>query len=229
MDIVDHIPALSFMLRRIMKSKRVDRFVVATTTLSEDDAIVELCDAYPVSVFRGHPSDVLDRYYHAAQESNAATIVRLTGDCPLHDPLVIDDLVAAYLDQALDYAANAITPTYPDGLDVEAFSMDVLTWLNARAVLSSDREHVTPFLHRNAGGWRVANIAYSEDRSSVRLTLDEPDDLIMIRRVAQALYPGNPDFSLEDMLSYLDVHPEILRINSEIMRNEGYQRSLERD
>lgn len=141
-------PILWHVINRVSKASLIDKLIVATTTNNEDDAIVEFCKNNGILFFRGSENDVLDRYYQCAKEYNITDIARITADCPLHDPNVIDMIIKEYMGNDYDYVSNSIEYTFPDGLDVEIFSFDALkiAWENAK--LFSEREHVTPYMRK---------------------------------------------------------------------------------
>lgn len=222
--------ALTLMLERIARASLIDQVIVATTDLSEDDILAELCRRSGVRCFRGNPTDVLDRYYQCAQSYDVGNvIVRLTGDCPLHDPEVIDSVIKLFRSGDLDYAANTHPPTYPDGLDVEVFSPAALETAWRHATLVSEREHVTYYIYTHPNEFRLANLFHGRDLSNLRWTLDEPRDLDFIRAVYQELGGLNPAFGMNDVLELLAEHPELSALNQDIGRNEGLEASLEID
>lgn len=217
-------PMLARQLERLTRSRRMDALVVATSDRSDDDPIAEVCSRLGISCYRGSLSDVLDRFYRAAAEAGADHVVRLTGDCPLTDPGLIDDLIDFYLRQEVDYASNCRPPTLPDGLDAEVFSMAALrlAWQDAEDPFF--REHVVPFIVRNPQRFSAANWQHETDLSALRWTVDEPSDLAFVEEVFNALYPRKPDFSWRDVLDLLDENPDLLTINTGIERNEGSKR-----
>lgn len=221
--------ALALMLERITPSKRVNQFVVATTQCPEDDAIEALCKTLNTAYFRGSESDVLDRYYQAALAFNATHVVRLTGDCPIQDYQVIDDLVGAFFKTELDYLANAIKPTYPDGFDAEIFTLKTLETLHQKASKPSDREHVTPFVHRHPEQFKFQNFPYKTDVSQLRLTLDTPEDFQLLTELCPFIFGNEKYIHLDEILNYLSQNPHLLEINHSQQRNEGYLKSLKND
>ena len=230
LPIFDGKGALELMLERLATSTTCDRLVVATTALPEDDTIESLCARVGVRCCRGDPEDVLDRYYHCAVAEHARDIiVRLTGDCPLHDPAVVDAVVEFFIPGNFDYASNTHPPTFPDGLDIEVFSFAALetAWRDAR--LLAEREHVTYHIYMHPEKFCIGNFRNDDDLSSLRWTLDEPDDLVFIRAVYEALGPHGLNFSMQDVLALLQNRPDIARLNAGIMRDEGLQRSLAQD
>ena len=223
-------PLLLTMVQRVKMAKRIDRLLVATSDHPEDDAIDALCKNIPVESFRGSLDNVLDRFYRAALSLMPDVVVRLTGDCPLMDPEIIDEVIEKLLDEGVDYSANCIHPVYPDGLDVEVMRFSALerAWREAR--LASEQEHVTPYIHKNIGTlFSGSHIEKKFDFSHLRWTVDEPEDFDLIRRVLEEFLPENPGFSWMEVLSLITKRPELLTINSTLSRNEGYKISLKKD
>lgn len=216
-------------LLRIGQAKKLDKIIVAIPDKKEDNLLASIIEKTGVVVFRGAEDDVLDRYFHAAKKYHADIIVRLTGDCPLIDPRIIDKTIAYYLSGNYDYVTNANPPTFPDGMDTEVFSFTALKLAWEKADLISEREHVTPYIWKNRDIFKVGNLANKNDFSSIRLTVDEPEDLLLVEKIINELYPENPDFSLADILKLLEERPEFLRVNSNISRNEGYSKSIKKD
>ena len=219
---------LEHVIRRCQQAKFVDKVVVATTVDLKDLAIVRFVSGLGVSVFCGSTNDVLDRYYQAARFFELQHIVRITADCPMIDPDVIDRVIEKYFDSDVDYAANILNPTYPDGEDVEVFRFDVLdrAWREARML--SEREHVTPYMIK-CDIFKKINVAHDRDLSQQRWTLDESRDYEMLSAVFNVLYHKDAFFHMEDILSFLEEHPAVNRANANIGRNEGYQKSLAND
>ncbi len=224
-------PLLQHMLERVRAGKTLDRAIVATTTRTEDDPIQALCEKLKVPYTRGEEEDVLGRYYQAAVEHNLGHIVRLTADCPLLDPGVIDLVVRRYLELQpnIDYVSNIMTHTFPNGMEVEIMGFDCLARAHKEAKRKYQREHVTPYIRENLGRFRCKNVAHSEDLSHHRWTVDREEDLELVRRIIEALYPHKKLFLMEDILAHLKEHPELVALNNHIARNEGFARSLERE
>ncbi len=221
-------PMLWHVIQRVQRAKLVDRVVVATSSASVDDAIEKMCREEGVRCYRGSENDVLDRYYNAAKAEKAAQVVRITADCPLIDPQVIDRVISRFQTGDVDYASNAMVRTYPDGLDTEICSFAALerAWHEARK--ASEREHVTPYLR--SGKFRTANIENTSALSYLhcRWTVDEKEDLEFVRAV-YGQFRGQESFSMEDILQLLRDKPEIEGVNSEIVSNRGYYKSLFED
>jgi spore coat polysaccharide biosynthesis protein SpsF len=222
-------PMLSRQIERVSRCSRIDQLVVATSVHPSDDPIMELCAANGLGCFRGSLDDVLDRFYQAAVQHSADRVVRLTGDCPLADPELIDAVVDFLGQGSFDFVSNAVEPTFPDGLDAAAFRMELLQEAWREATLPSDREHVTLFMRRNSERYRIGSYKGSVDLSHLRWTVDEPQDFDFVRCVYERLYPHNRRFGTSDILALLKSEPELLRLNAGFERNEGLRRSLQSD
>lgn len=224
-------PMLWHVIDRCKRCEKVDAVVVATTTTEEDDVVAAFAKENGVAVYRGSESDVLDRYYRAAEEHDAEVIVRITADCPLIDPGLIDRMVDFYEDSGgrYDYVGMGRPNRFPNGLDAEVFSFEALAKAWTEANLKSEREHVTPYIWKNDGLFRIGAVESDEDLSSHRWTVDEARDLTLVREIHKHLYEEGRLISTEDILDLLSRMPEISRINQGIVRNEGYIKSLKED
>jgi spore coat polysaccharide biosynthesis protein SpsF len=222
-------PMLERQIERLRRSKRMERLVVATSADASDDAIAALCQSLAVDCFRGSLEDVLDRFYQAARRAAPRAVVRLTGDCPLADPIVIDRLIELHTAGGHQYTSNTLTRSFPDGLDAEVVDFGCLesAWREAR--LPSEREHVTPFIYHHPKRFRLGNLAEPDDLSHLRWVVDEPEDLAFIAAIYEALYPDNPAFTTADILALLERRPDIAALMGHAPTNEGYQRSLAAD
>ena len=225
---IEKRPMLWHVIQRVKRATLVDRVVVATSTAPADDAIEKMCLESGVPCHRGSENDVLDRYYHAALAEKAAQVVRITADCPLIDPEVIDQMVRRFQRGDLDYASNAMVRTYPDGLDTEVLSFSALERAWHEASRNSEREHVTPYLR--SGKFRIANVENALEFSHLycRWTVDEQEDLEFVRAVYGA-FRGRENFLMEDILQLLRDQPELEKLNSQIISNRGYYKSLFED
>jgi spore coat polysaccharide biosynthesis protein SpsF len=220
-------PMLLHQIERIQNSKRIDKLVVATSTEKSDDAIEKMCLDNNIEVFRGELENVLDRFYQCAKKYNPDYIVRLTGDCPLADWKIIDDMIQYYLDEELDYMSTS--PKLPDGLDAEVMTMSALSEAKQKAVLPSELEHVTQYINKNPNKFKNEHFNFDKDLSHIRWTVDESEDFILVEKIYQALYEDNPLFLMNDILKLLDQRPELNKINGNFSRNEGLERSLQED
>ena len=208
---------LARVVNRLRRARLIDEVLVATTDRASDDAIVEECRRWTVSVSRGDQEDVLDRYFRAAQLSKADIVVRVTSDCPLIDPEVTDRTIAAFLEVQPDYASNVLTRTYPRGLDTEVMSFASLAraWQEARKPY--EREHVTPFLYEHPGEFKLLSVTGEADYSSHRWTVDTPEDLALVRAIYLRL-KDKPEFLWRDVLDTLDREPGLSDLNRSIMQ-----------
>ncbi len=222
-------PMLQLQIERLACSEKIDQLVVATSIEQEDNPIEDLCDELGIDCFRGSLRDVLDRFYNAARQYCPDTIVRLTGDCPLADPEVIDRGIMFYEENSYDYVSNSVKRTYPIGLDMEVFSSKNLKEAWKNAVLPSEREHVTSYLRNHPEIYTVGQFYHDNDLSQHRWTVDESDDFKFVSRVFENLYPTNPRFRTNDILDLLVLKPELMAINYSITHGEGYQKSLRED
>ncbi|MEH2088014.1 glycosyltransferase family protein [Nostoc sp.] len=211
-------PLLEYQIERLKQVKLADEIVIATTTNSADLSIIELCDCLSVPYFRDSEEDVLARYYGAAKEHQADVVIRVTSDCPLIDPQVIDKVIQFYLDYRyeFDYVSNCLERTYPRGMDTEVFSFLALHQAFVEAITQPDREHVTSFIYMHPERYRLAQVVYSENQSSHRWTVDTVDDFELIKRIIEALYPEIPKFTLEDCLNLFRHYPDWSLINAHV-------------
>ena len=223
------VPMFLRQIERVTRSKKIDKFVVATSVNLFDDEIEKLCQSNGIKCFRGSLDDVLDRFYQTAVKFPADHIVRLTADCPLADPAVIDRVIQYYESGNFDYVSNALEPTFPDGLDVEIFRAACLREAWKEAILPSEREHVTPFIYQHPARYRIGHYKNATDLSFLRWTVDEEADFQLITQIYTHLYQNRPDFSTDDILALLDRNPQMKTINTQIRRNEGLDKSLQED
>ncbi len=217
-------PLLEYQIERLKRVKLADEIVIATTTNQTDEPIIDLCNTLSVARFRGSEDDVLARYYGAATAYQADIVIRVTSDCPLIDPQVINQVIDYYLQNQsnYDYVSNSIKRTYPRGMDTEVFSFLVLQQAFLEATAPPDREHVTPFIYRQLERYRCGHFMYPEDCSHHRWTVDTPEDFELIQKIIEAVYPNKSCFTLEDCLRLLQQHPDWYLINSHVeQKNYG--------
>lgn len=213
-------PMLAWVVTRARRAATLDGVAIATTTDPEDDPIAAFCSEHGVPLFRGSVFDVLERYYQAARALEAEVVVRLTGDCPLIDPQVIDQTVEHFFASGADFAANRLPPpfkrTFPIGLDTEVCSFAALERAWQEAGQKYQREHVMPYLYDQPGRFKVAVVDHTHDFGKQRWTVDTPQDLTFVRQVV-ARFDGRDDFSWLDVLALLEREPELLAFNAEIL------------
>lgn len=223
------LPLIVFMARRVRQAACIDRLIVATSTDSSDDPLAQTLGANGIACFRGSLHDVLDRFYQAATGAGASCVVRLTGDCPLIDPDLIEAVARPAINGDADYSSNTEPASYPDGLDVEAFTSEALATAWREATLQSDREHVTPFLRKNPERFRCASLTGLANLSALRWTIDHPDDYVHVQALLAAVGAQGPnDFDRFDIYRAMEMEPS-LRMLRPHRRNEGYMTSLRDD
>lgn len=219
-------PVLAHVIERATSAAHIAGCIVATSDDASDDVIDTFCKERNIPCFRGNLNDVLDRYYQCAKEYNLEHICRITADCPLIDPELIDRAAQVYKEGGYDYVATAKpVPTYPDGLDLEIFSFAALEKTSKEARLPSEREHVTPYIWKHPELFTMGAITNDVDLSFHRWTIDEAKDYEFLKIIVKKVHP----LTTQNILSFLDQHPDIQAINAAIGRDEGYQKSLAQD
>jgi spore coat polysaccharide biosynthesis protein SpsF len=211
-------PLLSYLLERLKRVQNAQKIVVATTSNAEDDAIETLCKKEGVYSFRGNEENVLHRFWSCAEQDKPEAIVRITGDCPLIDPAIIDKIIEEYTSNKdwVDYVSNTLTRSYPRGMDCEIFSYKALQKAYEAETTASEKEHVTLYMYLHPELFKLKDIEYKQDLSHLRLTVDTKEDFELIRLILENLYPKHPMFSLQDIIDVLDQHPSWKKINSSI-------------
>ena len=212
-------PLIEILFHRLARSKKINKVILATSENVENDRLAETVEKLGFEVFRGSENDVLDRYFHAAQEHQPKVVVRVTGDCPIIDPQLVDEVIENYLGNNVDYASNTEPSTFPDGLDTEVFSFAALEAAHEKAENPFEREHVTPFIRTN-GQFKRMNYANETDLSGLRWTVDDPEDFEVIKNVINHFAP-DLDFSWRDVLELKKSRPEYFEANKSIRRNKG--------
>ena len=221
-------PMLQHIIERVKKCRNVDKIIVATTIKEEDNEIAILCDSIETECFRGSENDVLDRYYCAACIYEPINVIRVTADCPLIDSKLIDSMIETHNKGNFDYTSNTLVETYPDGLDAEIFKFEVLKKAWMEATLASEREHVTPYI-KFKGDFRRFSVERSPSLKEKRWTVDTAEDFNMVSKIYEGLYREGKYFGTDEILSFLSEHKNIETMNSGIIRNAGYQKSIEND
>ena len=230
MKIIVGKPMLWHQINRLKKSELIEKIIIATTNKIQDRTIVDFAKENNILYFAGSEEDVLDRFYYSAKKFKVETIVRITADCPLIDPLLVDMIINFYIDNKNQYDIVNNGTTYPDGvLETEVFSFNILkkTWKNAK--LSSEREHVTSYIWKNPEMFRQATVENSKDLSHLRLAVDYEKDFKLIKTIFLNLYKEDDMFHLEDIVKFLNQNPELIILNNNIIRNEGYLKSISKD
>lgn len=222
-------PVIAHVFARARMTKRASAVWLATTTSPADDVLAEWAAKQGIRCYRGSENDVLDRYYQAAKLAEASVIVRVTGDCPLIDPVIIDLVIDEFLAGEYDYISNIHSPTFPDGLDTEVVSFAALERAWQEAKLPSEREHVTPYIWKHPERFRLKNISRAVDLSHHRWTLDTPEDLVFLERVIGECQERGGQCGLNEILEIVNEHPDWQMINAAFNRNEGYDKSITQD
>lgn len=211
-------PVIGHIVDRLRAAKQVDDVCVATVADDSCDVLVDYCHSIGVDVFRGSEDDVLDRVLQAAYHSNADVIVEICGDCPVIDPIVVDELVEQYFHLEVDFCSNAIQRVHPLGLDAKVFSRDVLQRVADSTQDKYDREHVSLYIYENPDKFALHHLSDNHylDVIDYRLTLDTDKDFAMINQVYDALYAENKTFGLAQIIPFLQRNPEIVMMNSDV-------------
>lgn len=211
-------PMLERMVERLKRARTIDGIVIATTDQAPDEPIVHLAERLNIGVFRGSEEDVLARVLGAARAYEADVIVETTGDCPLHDPAIVDKVVADFRIGGADFVSNVIEYTTPRGTDVRVFTTDALHEVNAISVDTAEREHVSLYFWEHPEKYRIRNVRteFPSHVSQLRLTVDTSEDFELVRRIYELLYPTDPEFTLGDILALLQRQPELLALNRHV-------------
>lgn len=217
---------LSYVINQLKNSKRIEQIVIATTNLKEDDEIENFVKKLGIECFRGSEKDVLDRFYNCAKELGFGIIVRITSDCPLIDPEIVDSVIENFEPSTMDYISNTLKNTFPKGLDVEVFTFQVLERAWKEAKLPSEREHVTHFI-RNNSTFKIINFENKENLSKFRWTLDRKEDLEFIREILKRIHKR--PILMKDVIAILEKEPHLSKINQNIDPDEGINKSKQED
>lgn len=220
-------PALWHLVNRLNRARRLKDVIIATTTNPEDDVVIKFCEENGIKCFRGSENDVLDRYYQAARLFDADPVIRITADCPVIDPAIVDEVIEGFF--AGNYDVYGLGGEFPDGLDCAIFAYWVLedTWKEAQ--LPSEREHVGPYMEKHPEKYRIDSYRKFDGLAHHRWTLDEEADLRLLQALYERLYKPGEIFLTSDILALLAREPELMQINGGIIRNEGYLKSLHED
>ena len=226
MKLDDKNTVIDYVMNQLRHSKLIDKFVIATTNLREDDIVEAHVKDQKIECFRGSANDVLARYYQCAKKFSIDTIVRITADNPLIDPNIVDLVVEKYKNTKCDFATNTLHRTFPYGTEVEVFSFETLekTWKNAK--MPSEREHVTPFIRDPQNGFKLTNTEYQKDLSHLRYTVDRVEDLKLVKEIVKNIH-AKP-ISLKHILDLYKTKPAIFKINENV-KHDGYISSLKKD
>jgi len=213
-------PVLYYVIEQMKASKLIDKIVIATSGLKEDDVIARFADKMDIGYYRGSPNDVVDRYYQCAKQFSFSTILKLTADNPINDPQVVDNAIKKFQSGRYDFVGTSLIHSYPKGINVEIFSFKILEMLWRNCKLPYDREHITPYLFKNSEKFKIFNMEYVEDISHIRLSIDRINDLKLVRKVVSEI--TKRPILMKDILKLFSKKPELLEINKNYSYNEGY-------
>jgi len=218
---------LEFIINQLKQSKLIEKIIIATTVLDEDEQIVNLSKEMNISYFRGHPKDVLDRYYECAKHFSLSSIVRITSDNPLIDPTLVDHVIEKFMSGSFDYVTNFLKRTFPYGTEAEIISFNALekTWINAKK--PSEREHVTLYVLNNENDFRIGEIRNDVDLSHLRWTIDRENDLILAKNLVEKI--KERPILMKNILKILSSNPELIEISKDNSIDEGYKKPLLQD
>lgn len=224
-------PMLELLVERLRHCKKLDKIVIATSNNEKDAATAALAKKINCPYFVGSEDDVLDRFYQAAKKFQADVIVRITGDCPLHDPKLIDKVVNFYLENQdkYDYVSNVDPPTFPDGLDLWVFPFETLERAWKEAKVASEREHVCPYIWKNPDKFRIGHYESGTDYSYLRWTVDDQTDFDFVKNIYDRLYQNGKIFGMREILNLLEKDSELHKAQEDKIRDEGYLKSIFED
>ena len=211
-------PMIWRQIERIRRARSLDKLVVATSEEPSDDGLAGFLLGRGMTVYRGELNDVLGRFAACAEAWGPTHVVRMTADCPLIEPRLIDAVVALALENRAAYATNFEPRTYPDGLDVEVMTAEALATAHREASETYDREHVTPFLRNRPQRFPQGSLVQATDLGALRWTVDRPEDFAFVRAVYEALYTDDPDFGMEEILDLLDRRPDIAALSERCLQ-----------
>lgn len=200
-------------IERLRQSTMINHLIVATTTESIDDEVVTLCETNGILFYRGSENDVLERYYKAWEKFGGNTVVRLTSDCPLIDPKVVDETINYYKNNQFDYVSNTIERTFPRGLDTEVFSSDALKVIYEEASLARDREHVTAYMYTNPTKFKIGSFKGDTDYSKYRWTVDTEEDFQLIKNIFEVYHGNENQLNLLNIVQLMEENPQWFYIN----------------
>lgn len=229
---VEGVPLILFLLKRLSYSKKINKIVVATSYEKTDNKLFNVVKKSGYDVFRGSLNDVLNRFYQCSNEFKSKNVIRITGDCPLIDPILVDELICEFDKGKWDYISNSLDEkklSVPDGFDIEIFKSRLLKIANKKALLSSEREHVTPWFRSKESGIKWTHFVHSITRDFYRVTLDYPEDFKVISSIIKNLGGVNKFFTVDDVILYLQNNPGVAEINKKFLRNDGYLKSIKND
>ena len=228
LDVENDKTVLDFVIKQLQNCKLVDKIIIATTTLEDDDKIANFSKDLGIDCFRGSSDNVLDRYYQCAKEYSVSIIVRIPSDKPLIDPEIVDNVVNVFRNNSYDYITNFLSnPTFPSGTEVEIFSINALKKAWKKAKLPSEKEHVTPYFANHEDEFKITHIKNSENLSHLRWAVDRIEDLNLVRKIVSKI--KKRPIIMKDIIDLFAKEPELVEINKNVNRKEGDLKSLKED
>lgn len=221
---------LKVLIKRLQRSKKIKDIIIATTRLKEDNKIVKFCENNSIKFFRGSKNDVLNRYYNASKKYNVKNIIRITSDCPLVDPIILDKMIGEFKKKKLDYLSNTYPEpsTYPDGMDIEIFTFNSLKLANRYSTKKYEKEHVTVYI-RNNSKFKTFRSDLSKDNSHYRLTIDYLKDFNLFKNIIDQFKKKIFYIRMNEIIKFLDKNPKLIKYQSKILRNEKFLSDVKRD
>lgn len=221
---ISNKPMLWHIVNRLSHSKLINQIIIATTTLPDDDQVQEFCETNNISFYRGSSDDVLSRYFETAKFATADVIVRITSDCPVIDPVIVDKMLEMYFEKnrsgKVDYLSNTLVRTFPRGLDTEIFSFDALERAHTEAAQQFEREHVTPYFYNHPEKFSIKNFVNEKDFSFHRWTVDTEEDFRLIEEIYKTLYSKKELFLFEDILKLFEEQLHLININQNVQQKK---------
>jgi len=227
MDVTKGKPVLYYVINQLKHCKSIEKIIVATTTLQEDDKIAQFCIDNKISYFRGDSKNVLERHYICAEKFSLSKIIRMPSDKPLLDPEVVDEIVEIFNSNSFDYVTNFLPSTFPGGTEVEVLSFSSLKKSWEKAMLPSEKEHVTSYIYNHRDDFRIFNVVNSENLSNFRWAVDRIEDLRLVREIVSKIHK-NP-ILIKDILELFKNEPNLVEINKQVDGNEGNTKSEKED
>ena len=227
MEVIEGKPVLYYVINQLKYCKSFEKLIIATTTLPEDDKIVQFCIDNNVNYFRGDPKNVLERHYRCAEKFSLSTIIRMPSDKPLLDPEVVDKVVETFNANSYDYVTNFLPPTFPSGTEVEVLSFDSLKKSWEKVTLPSEKEHVTAYIYNHRDSFKIFNLVNSENLSNFRWAVDRIEDLRLVREIVSRIHKS--PILIKDILKLFKNEPSLIEINRQVDGNDGNARSEKED
>ena len=227
MEIKDDESVLHYVIKQLRYCKTIDKIIVATSNLSDDDVIRDVCNDLSVECFRGDEKNVLDRYYKCSKKFSISPIIRIPADKPLIDPRIVDYMLNIFNSGSYDYVTNFLPLTFPSGTEVEIFSFDTIKKAWQNAVLPSYKEHVTKYIYTHKENFRIFNVKNENDLSKFRWAVDRIEDLRLVREIVKRI--KKRPIVTGDIIKILENEPDLIKINGSMNYEEGSLKSLEED